>query len=90
MSSALNIASSELLQPPPQLQMPAITGDDDSNGSNINPFLFLQPYGLNDHYKLLGREEEAQSLLALQKWKEIVVVYWKTGVGKTNFKNKKK
>lgn len=58
-----------------------------SSESNINPFLFLQPYGLNDHYKLMGREEEAQALLALLKWKEIIVVFGKSGVGKTSFIN---
>lgn len=58
-----------------------------SSASNINPFLFLQPYGLNDHYKLMGREEEAQALLALLKWKEIIVVFGKSGVGKTSFIN---
>jgi hypothetical protein len=58
-----------------------------SSLSGINPFLFLQPYGLNDHYKLMGREEEAQALLALLKWKEIIVVFGKSGVGKTSFIN---
>lgn len=58
-----------------------------SSVSGINPFLFLQPYGLNDHYKLMGREEEAQALLALLKWKEIIVVFGKSGVGKTSFIN---
>lgn len=58
-----------------------------SSASNINPFLFLQPYGLNDHYKLMGREDEAQALLALLKWKEIIVVFGKSGVGKTSFIN---
>lgn len=58
-----------------------------SSAVNINPFLFLQPYGLNDHYKLMGREDEAQALLALLKWKEIIVVFGKSGVGKTSFIN---
>ncbi len=55
--------------------------------SNINPFLFLQPYGLSDHYTLMGRDEEAQALLASLKWKDIIVVFGKSGVGKTSFIN---
>jgi hypothetical protein len=87
MSSELNIAPAVFWQTTQEPETTLIADPDTDPGSNINPFLFLQPYGLNDHYKLLGREEEAQSLLALLKWKEIVVVYGKSGVGKTSFIN---
>jgi hypothetical protein len=35
----------------------------------------------------MGREEEALALLALLKWKEIIVVFGRSGVGKTSFIN---
>jgi energy-coupling factor transporter ATP-binding protein EcfA2 len=53
----------------------------------INPFFFLQPYSLLEDYSLQGRDDEASSLLALLKWKDIIVVYGKSGVGKTSFVN---
>jgi len=55
--------------------------------STENPFLFLQPYASGDPYHLHGRENEATSLLALLQWKDMIVVFGKSGVGKTSFIN---
>lgn len=52
-----------------------------------NPFLFLQPYDLNAKHKLEGRDNETVTLLALLEWKDIMVVFGKSGVGKTSFIN---
>lgn len=53
----------------------------------VNPFHFLEPYLLWDKYDLKGRSEEAANLLALLKWKDIIVVFGRSGVGKTSFVN---
>jgi energy-coupling factor transporter ATP-binding protein EcfA2 len=58
-----------------------------STNQQQNPFFFLQPYGLKERYALKGRENEARALLSLLKWKDLIVIFGKSGVGKTSFIN---
>ena len=57
------------------------------SGSPDAPFRFLDPYGIDDERYFFGRDRETQTLLADVLVSRLVVLFARTGTGKTSLIN---
>ena len=55
--------------------------------SDKNPFKFLEPFKMDDPDRFSGRDNECDKLYELTRRKDIVLVFGKSGVGKTSLVN---